>query len=240
MHIIPKDKPVLSQTFDIFIPFTPAELAAKTRDMLTEMDSLDSLAEKKKELMADLKAADAAARTRVSEMRSKLRAGGEKRPVMCQRKVDVEALTVTWARRDTGEEVEVRPMTDSERFEFKQPTLPGVLDPEDATREPRGAPGTNNAPSNDALVKMVLRLRGDAGRPDLAALLEELGTPWLEVPHVIHAMNEATWPLLRRAALLTRASRIGFEDTLTLEDGTPAHDNSELYSVALSLMAGVR
>ena len=74
----------------------------------------------------------------------------------------------------------------------------------------------------------------------LAALLEELGTPWLEVPHVIHAMNEATWPLLRRAALLTRASRIGFEDTLTLEDGTPAHDNSELYSVALSLMAGVR
>lgn len=70
----------------------------------------------------------------------------------------------------------------------------------------------------------------------LEALLDALGTPQLGIPHVIHGMDATTYPLLRRAAQLTRASRIGFEDVLTLPDGTPARDNAQLYRAALLLM----
>ena len=71
---------------------------------------------------------------------------------------------------------------------------------------------------------------------ELSALLKALGTPWLEIPHVIHGMDEATYPMLRRAATLTGASRIGFEDSLTLPDGSPAQSNAQLFQVGLSLL----
>ena len=70
----------------------------------------------------------------------------------------------------------------------------------------------------------------------LEALLDALGTPQPGLPHVIHGMDATTYPLLRRAAQLTQASRIGFEDVLTLPDGTPARDNAQLYRAALLLM----
>jgi len=49
-------------------------------------------------------------------------------------------------------------------------------------------------------------------------------------------MDTTTYPLLRRAARTTRASRIGFEDTLTLPNGSRATDNVNLFLTALSLM----
>ena len=70
----------------------------------------------------------------------------------------------------------------------------------------------------------------------LALLEEALGTSRLAVPHVIHGMEDATYPLLRRAAVTTQASRIGFEDTLILPDGSLAADNVDLYQTGLSLM----
>lgn len=70
----------------------------------------------------------------------------------------------------------------------------------------------------------------------LVALEAALGTPWLEIPHLVHGMDNATYPLLWRAARTTRASRIGFEDTLTLPDGSRATDNVNLFLTALSLM----
>jgi uncharacterized protein (DUF849 family) len=70
----------------------------------------------------------------------------------------------------------------------------------------------------------------------LSALRAALGTPWLDVPHVIHAMDEATYPLLQTAAQITQASRIGFEDTLYLPDGSLATDNTQLFLTALALM----
>lgn len=70
----------------------------------------------------------------------------------------------------------------------------------------------------------------------LVALEAALGTPWLDIPHVIHGMDTTTYPLLRRAARTTRASRIGFEDTLTLPNGSRATDNVNLFLTALSLM----
>ncbi len=71
---------------------------------------------------------------------------------------------------------------------------------------------------------------------ELSALLNALGTPWLDIPHVIHGMDEATYPMLRRAATLTGASRIGFEDSLTLPDGSPAQSNAQLFQTGLALL----
>ncbi|ULH14061.1 3-keto-5-aminohexanoate cleavage protein (plasmid) [Deinococcus sp. KNUC1210] len=70
-------------------------------------------------------------------------------------------------------------------------------------------------------------------KDQLRALLDELGSPWLPVPHVIHGMNATTYSLLLEGAQRTRASRIGFEDTLVLPDGRVANDNVELYREAL-------
>nr|WP_276321246.1 3-keto-5-aminohexanoate cleavage protein [Deinococcus fonticola] len=55
----------------------------------------------------------------------------------------------------------------------------------------------------------------------------------------MHGMDDVTWPLLRRAARITGASRIGFEDVLTLPDGQPAHSNAQLYQADWRLMQEV-
>jgi len=70
-------------------------------------------------------------------------------------------------------------------------------------------------------------------KEQLQVLLDELGSPWLSVPHVIHGMNATTYPLLLEGAERTQASRIGLEDTLVLPDGHSAKDNVELYREAL-------
>jgi uncharacterized protein (DUF849 family) len=73
----------------------------------------------------------------------------------------------------------------------------------------------------------------------LNALRTAFGEPWLDIPHVIHGMDDATYPMLRIAAQATQASRIGFEDTVTLPDGSPALGNTNLFLTALALMEAV-
>lgn len=81
-----------------------------------------------------------------------------------------------------------------------------------------------------------LSTRPDEAEVQLQALLNALGTPWLDIPHVIHGVDDATYPMLYRAAHLTRASRIGFEDVLTLPGGPPARDNTQLYQAGMRFM----
>lgn len=50
-----------------------------------------------------------------------------------------------------------------------------------------------------------------------------------------HGEREATWPVLRQALVLGRATRIGFEDTLVLPDDTFAQSNAELVAAAAAL-----
>jgi uncharacterized protein (DUF849 family) len=50
-----------------------------------------------------------------------------------------------------------------------------------------------------------------------------------------HGERDATWPVLRQALVLGRDTRIGFEDTLTLPDGTTAQDNAQLVGAAATL-----
>jgi uncharacterized protein (DUF849 family) len=55
---------------------------------------------------------------------------------------------------------------------------------------------------------------------------------------LLHGFGDTTWPMLRRAAALGYASRIGLEDTLVLPDGTPAPGNAALVAAGRRLLDG--
>jgi uncharacterized protein (DUF849 family) len=61
------------------------------------------------------------------------------------------------------------------------------------------------------------------------ALLDEAG---LSLPRQLHGTDRTTWPLLTEAARRRYEMRIGFEDTLTLPDGSMAATNAVLVTEA--------
>ncbi len=71
---------------------------------------------------------------------------------------------------------------------------------------------------------------------ELRALLDSLGDLRADLPRVAHGMDGAAWPTLKLAAELGLSSRIGFEDVLTLPDGTRPAGNLELYLAGLQIM----
>lgn len=58
-------------------------------------------------------------------------------------------------------------------------------------------------------------------------------------PRLLHGVNATAWPLVDAAGARGYATRIGFEDTLTLPDGKVAGGNAELVRAALARLAGV-
>jgi uncharacterized protein (DUF849 family) len=54
-------------------------------------------------------------------------------------------------------------------------------------------------------------------------------------PVLLHGEDDACWPLVAHAGRLGLPTRIGFEDTLTYPDGTPAEDNAGLVRAALAV-----
>lgn len=53
-------------------------------------------------------------------------------------------------------------------------------------------------------------------------------------PRLLHGEEDACWPLVSYAARLGLPTRIGLEDTLVNEDGTPAESNADLVRRALT------
>ena len=80
--------------------------------------------------------------------------------------------------------------------------------------------------------------RADEQLEVVAAIHEVLDRAALEVPRLQHGDGEATWPLLEDAVRRGVDTRIGFEDTLLLPDGSPAPDNAALVAAAVALGAG--
>jgi uncharacterized protein (DUF849 family) len=72
----------------------------------------------------------------------------------------------------------------------------------------------------------------------LAALSAALDDVAPATARLLHGFGETTWPMLRQAAELGYASRIGLEDTLTLPDGSPAPDNATLVAAGRSILDG--
>lgn len=82
--------------------------------------------------------------------------------------------------------------------------------------------------------------------PDEAATLAEadrlldLLGPAPGLPVLLHGEGSSCWPALRHAARLGLPTRIGFEDTLTMPDGTRARDNLALVEAAAVIVATAR
>jgi uncharacterized protein (DUF849 family) len=55
-------------------------------------------------------------------------------------------------------------------------------------------------------------------------------------PRLTHGMNDWTWPLVTDA--FGHDTRVGFEDSVRLPDGTVARDNADLVRAALDLLRG--
>lgn len=71
-----------------------------------------------------------------------------------------------------------------------------------------------------------------------AAIHELLDRADVAVPRLQHGGGSATWPLLEDAVRRRIDTRIGFEDTLLLPDGSTAPDNAALVAAARALGAG--
>ncbi|MBM2618499.1 3-keto-5-aminohexanoate cleavage protein [Actinoplanes sp. LDG1-06] len=63
-------------------------------------------------------------------------------------------------------------------------------------------------------------------------LLDEAGST---CPRLTHGMNDWTWPLVRDAFRRGHDTRVGFEDSVLLPDGTTAPDNASLVRAAAAL-----
>ncbi|MGW7819327.1 3-keto-5-aminohexanoate cleavage protein [Streptomyces puniciscabiei] len=93
--------------------------------------------------------------------------------------------------------------------------------------------------ADSPLAPRVLRVLAEVTDPDPAtaetsarALLTELG-PAHGRPVLLHGEEGGTWPVLRLAARLGLATRIGLEDTLFLPDGQRALSNAQLVAEGL-------
>ena len=54
----------------------------------------------------------------------------------------------------------------------------------------------------------------------------------IRTPRLLHGFDVSAWPLLDHALRCGYDTRIGFEDTLALPDGSPARDNAQLVATA--------
>ena len=77
----------------------------------------------------------------------------------------------------------------------------------------------------------------DAGGAEATfrAIRAVLGEAGLGLPLLLHGLDATAWPMLRLAAAEGVSTRIGFEDTLAMPDGTPAPSNAPLVEAARAL-----
>lgn len=77
--------------------------------------------------------------------------------------------------------------------------------------------------------------------PDALSLSAEmealLATEDVRLPQLHHGIGVASWGIMRRAIANGHGIRTGFEDTVSLEDGSPAVSNAQLVRAAASIRA---
>ncbi len=62
----------------------------------------------------------------------------------------------------------------------------------------------------------------------------------MTVPRLQHGDEEWTWPLVTDAFRRGLATRVGFEDSVLLPDGSAAQDNAALVAAAIELRDATR
>lgn len=70
---------------------------------------------------------------------------------------------------------------------------------------------------------------------DARAIDAELDRLHIRAPRLHHGENDATWPVLHQAVQLGWDTRIGFEDTLRMPDGSIATSNAQLVAYVRAL-----
>jgi imidazolonepropionase-like amidohydrolase len=97
------------------VKLTDDELRAKGSQQAAAMIDFGALEAEKRELSADLGARLKAKRKELDRLAVEVRTGLESRPVECELVPVWGSHTVVAVRRDTGEQVEARPMSYAER-----------------------------------------------------------------------------------------------------------------------------
>ena len=100
-------------------------------------------------------------------------------------------------------------------------------------------PGAVRRLAQSGLAPRCLRLLLEPQEQDLDAALatvamieRELDAAGIGLPRLLHGLDETAWPLIGVAAARGYDTRIGFEDILTLPDGSPAASNAALVAEA--------
>jgi uncharacterized protein (DUF849 family) len=78
---------------------------------------------------------------------------------------------------------------------------------------------------------------GESGGPTAIAqqVNDALDAAGSVCPRLTHGMNDWTWPLVVDAFRRGHDTRVGFEDSILLPDGSPAQSNAELVRAAMEL-----
>ena len=77
----------------------------------------------------------------------------------------------------------------------------------------------------------------DQARVTVREIKEVLDRAKIDIPYVLHGTEATTWAIMNDARVLGYGIRVGFEDTLTLVDGTVARSNAELVQEAIANVA---
>ncbi|HKE08845.1 MAG TPA: 3-keto-5-aminohexanoate cleavage protein [Candidatus Acidoferrum sp.] len=90
------------------------------------------------------------------------------------------------------------------------------------------------------LAPRCLRLLLEPFEPDVASALQNvaaieaaLDRGGVKLPRLLHGCNQTAWPVLDFAVSHGYDTRVGFEDVLTLRDGSPAPSNAALVAEVL-------
>lgn len=108
----------------------------------------------------------------------------------------------------------------------------GVAVPEDVRLLAGSAPG----PRCLRLLMEPMETDPQAALDNVQAMNEELQRAGLDLPILLHGIEEAAWPVLAEAHRRDWDIRIGLEDTLRLPNGEQAAGNGELVGVARELV----
>ncbi len=76
-----------------------------------------------------------------------------------------------------------------------------------------------------------------AAERNVAAMEAHLDRAGIALPRLLHGVDETAWPMVELAASRGYDTRVGFEDTLVLPDGSVPSSNGELVRAAVLVLA---
>ncbi len=111
------------QTKILLVKLTQEEMSAKAQELATEVKTVDELREKKKQQSGDVAAQIKEHEARVKRLSDHIATGKEEREVEIEERPNYDDKTIETVRRDTGEVITRRVMTQEERqvrFMFRE------------------------------------------------------------------------------------------------------------------------